>query len=278
MNIKTTSYKLNFDGGVMTIGLAYHNGQLHKHTWDTRLHCNADYELHLITKGTCVLDVENAQYNLSAGQAVLVAPGKYHKSHVQTGDFERFTLGFILSDGPLQSALQRAVPQSMSFLPSEDLYRYCSKFIEEGNCNRPLHESAQHALLTLLAISLFRNLQLVQYVKSTIENEDDEDRIQLIDAYFERHFATKGGCQALADKLHLSTRQLGRILKEHYGMTFQEKLIHTRMEHAALLLRTTDKHMPDIIDAIGYNSATAFYKAFSAHFGLTPQQYRRTYK
>ena len=96
-----------------------------------------------------------------------------------------------------------------------------------------------------------------------------------IDNFFERNFPEKNGRAVLAEQLHLSKRQLDRILNAQYGMGFQEKLIQTRMDHAALLLRTTEQTVQDIIGAVGYNSVTAFYKAFRDAFSMTPQQYRQ---
>lgn len=258
--------------------LSLENECLHKYTWSTRRHCNADYELHVVMKGTCILDVEDTYHELHDGQVVLIAPGKYHKPSVHAGEFKRLSLGFTLSDGLLLTALKNTVPQSMTFSPTADFLYYCNKLITESICKNPLQESAQHALLTLLAVSLFRNLQLVKHVEPDKQKQEYLERTQLIDNFFERSFAEKSGCAVLAGQLHLSTRQLGRILKEHYGMGFQEKLIHTRMDHAALLLRTTDKRVQDIIEAVGYSSATAFYKAFTDQFGVTPQQYRRDSK
>lgn len=274
----TTGYKLKFDQGTIIVHLSFENGHLHRYTWRSSRHCNAEYEIHTVLKGSCILEVEDTHHNLCGGQAVLIAPGKYHKPYVQSGDFMRLSLSFSVPDSSLSSALQNTVPQSKSFSLTEDALYYCNKLITECNCKRPLQESAQHALLTLLVISLLRNLSLVKYILPAKQKQDDQERIALIDNFFERSFTGKGGSGVLANQLHLSTRQLGRILKEYYGMGFHEKLTHARMDHAALLLRTTEKHVQEIIETVGYSSATSFYKAFSKHFHTTPQQYRFTHR
>ena len=264
-----------FEQGQMRLRLTHADGVIHKYTWDSKRHCNAEYELHVILRGTCTLDVEDSQYQLHGGQAVLIAPGKYHKPNSVPGDFERFSLSFTLEKGPLLSAMKLAVSQCHCFDPSPELMQYCNRFVAESERKTPFQKYAQEALLTLLAVTLIRDLQLANYQAAQWEEEEIPGRIDLIDNYFERHFHEKNGSAGLAEQLHLSKRQLDRILNAHYGMGFQEKLIQTRMDHAALLLRTTEKTVQDIIGAVGYNSVTAFYKAFRDTFHMTPQEYRQ---
>lgn len=275
MNDQRIQFTVPFEQGQMRLRPSYADGSVRKYIWNSKRHCNAEYELHVILQGTCTLDVEDSQHQLHAGQAVLIAPGKYHKPNSVPGDFERFSLSFTLEKGSLLSAMKLAVPQSICFVPSSELMQYCNRFVAESERKTPFQKYAQEALLTLLAVALIRDLQLANYQAAQWEEEETPGRIDLIDNYFERHFHEKNGSVVLAEQLHLSKRQLDRILNAHYGMGFQEKLIQTRMDHAALLLRTTDKTVQDIIGAVGYNSVTAFYKAFRDTFRMTPQQYRQ---
>lgn len=274
MSTQMRSYTIELDGTQVSIHLFYENDSVRKYSWNSQRHCNAEYELHVILRGECTLDVEDSHYQLRAEQAVLIAPGKYHKPHTQLREFERFSLGFSVSDGPLLEELKRVAPRCLCFTPAADSLQYCNEMISERIYKNPFREQAQAALLTLLTISLLRNLQTATYREPDFPRQEEMERMALIDNYFERHFADKGGCSVLAQQLHLSTRQLDRILKEHYGMGFQEKLLHARMDHAAFLLRTTEKRVQDIMETTGYSSTNTFYKVFRQRFGMTPQQYR----
>ena len=46
--------------------------------WNTARHCNANYELHIILKGSCELDVASRTHLLTEGNAILIAPNEYH--------------------------------------------------------------------------------------------------------------------------------------------------------------------------------------------------------
>lgn len=275
MTTQMLCYTIELGKTEVTIHSFRENDSARQYSWNSKRHCNAEYELHMILRGECSLDVEENHYQLRAGQAVVIAPGKYHRPHTELREFERFSLGFSLSEGPLLEELKRIVPQCLCFTLATDSIQYCNEMISEREYKNPFREQAQEALLTLLTISLLRNLQTASYQEPSASRQEEIERTSLIDNYFERYFAEKSGCAVLAQQLHLSTRQLDRILKDHYGMGFQEKLIHTRMDHAALLLRTTEQTVQDIIGAVGYNSVTAFYKAFRDAFSMTPQQYRQ---
>lgn len=278
MSNNTVHFRIKLAQGDLLAHYSLENGHIQKYTWNSMRHCNAEYELHVILRGKCELDVEDSLYNLHAVKAVLIAPGKYHKPHTTCGEFERFSLNFSLPNGALLDALREKVAKCEVFVPNSDFMIYCNKLIAESMYKNPLRDAAQSSLLTLLIVSLFRNLHLVQYVESDGNKQEELERTLLIDNFFERGIFDKQGSSVLADQLHLSTRQLNRVLKENYGMGFQEKRIQARMDFAALLLRTTDKTVQEIINTVGYNSQTAFYKAFYNQFGMTPLQYRLKHK
>ena len=278
MNNNTFCFSISFAQGEMLIYYSLENGHVQKYIWDSRRHCNAAYELHIVTRGRCTVDVEDTHIDLQAGQAILIAPGKYHEAHIHLREFERISFDFSLSSGQLADAMRETVAESAVFNPTADFMEYCDKLVLESMYKNPLREAAIHSLLTLLTVSLFRNLQLVKYTEPDKRKREELERKHLIDNYFEQNTSEMRGASALAEQLHLSNRQLNRVLKEYYGMGFQEKLMKKRMDHAALLLRTTDRSIPDVISLVGYNSQTAFYKAFSDQFGTSPQQYRKKNK
>ena len=278
MSSRTVAYKVKLDEGEMLVNLSFVNGKLLRCAWGSGHHCHASYELHVILKGKCVIDVENVRHELSAGSALLIAAGKYHKPESLSDEMERLSLSFTISEGVLSESLKEAVSESIAFSPSEDFFWYVKKLIEEGTSKNPLKDAATEALVVLLSLSLLRTLGIAKYVEKGTWMRDEVERTEVVDLFFARRFAEKSGCATLAKEMHMSTKQLNRVLKKHYGMGFQEKLIATRMEHASLLLRTTSMRVQDVIEAIGYSSYEAFYKAFISKFGVNPQKYRRAYK
>ena len=246
-----------------------------KHIWYSDRHSNAEYELHIVLQGMAHVDVEDHHYSLREQQAILIAPGQYHLPRALPGNFERFSLSFSVSDGPLLACLRRQLPSCRVFSITDEMEHICRALFNEQGTKPSFWQPMQASLLSMLIICLLRLLHLDSNPGPVRANSSEAVRTDLIDDYFEQHFAQKAGLSELAAKLHLSTRQVDRVLLENYGMGFQDKLIGTRMDHAAWLLRTTDMQVGQIAGAVGYVSEAAFYQAFRNHFQITPQKYRK---
>ena len=247
------------------------NDRIHlfKDDWECKRHSNAEFELHMILKGGCRLEIEDRHYTMTAGTAVIVPPGQYHLPKVVPGEFERFTMSFSTGRGNLRTALETVRP----FGVTDRADALCRSIFDECGGNAPFRKEMLQALATQLLLEVFRCLELGQ--ESREETVETVGIIQRIDDFFELHMADDASAEELAASLHISRRQLARVLQKTYGMGFREKRIRTRMEHAAWLLRTTDTPVNRIAEAVGYASETAFYQAFTDRFGQTPGEYRR---
>ncbi len=81
-----------------------------------------------------------------------------------------------------------------------------------------------------------------------------------------------------ASMLGISGAHLCRWIKENFGVTFKTMLCEKRFEVAKDLLLTTNLPISDIILNVGYENSSYFHKEFSKRFGMTPMNYRRTYR
>lgn len=61
-----------------------------------------------------------------------------------------------------------------------------------------------------------------------------------------------------------------KLYCENY--TFKSLLLETRMNYAAKMILTTDKHINVIASSVGYLSSSYFIKTFKLHFNITPKQ------
>ncbi|HEX2104852.1 MAG TPA: helix-turn-helix transcriptional regulator [Solirubrobacteraceae bacterium] len=77
----------------------------------------------------------------------------------------------------------------------------------------------------------------------------------------------------VAARIATSRRQLQRVFAELAGTGFREELAAIRMDRAAELL-----HGPlpvgEIARRVGYRQSAQFAKAFRAHHGMVPSEYR----
>jgi AraC-like DNA-binding protein len=102
----------------------------------------------------------------------------------------------------------------------------------------------------------------------------DEVRKIIIDEAFNKNYLELTKKQ-LAAELHISIRQLERILSQYYFMSFREKLTQTRIEHAKVLLTTTEYSMDEISQKTGFSSTGSFSSSFKEFMNMTPSKYRQ---
>ena len=96
-----------------------------------------------------------------------------------------------------------------------------------------------------------------------------------IDEFFTTHYRESITEEDMARVFHISKRQLNRILRNTYRMSFREILVNTRMHSAADLLVSTEYSIEEIAAMIGYTSLSGFYSAFQKKYGITAGKYRK---
>ena len=80
----------------------------------------------------------------------------------------------------------------------------------------------------------------------------------------------------LARLCHMSRATLARHFQDRLGRSASELLTDIRMTLAANELRKPSLSMGAVAETVGYQSEAAFQRAFKAHMGMTPAQWRRT--
>lgn len=244
-----------------------------KHLWNTKRHSHATYELHILLSGSGSVDVEDRRLQLSKGQALLILPGQYHQTLPPQGDFSRFTALFSVG-AQLDRRLRQQCSCGAVFAQGESVTRLCNDIFQECAAGNSYKMERLQSLLTLLLIDVFRSLGLAEPRQASAQSKTDLHRMSYIDEFFEANFALNEGEELLAKNMHLSKRQLARVLQKYYGMGYRQKLICARMDHAAWLLRNTPTSVFQIAEEVGYSSESAFFQVFRRHFEMTPQQYR----
>jgi len=72
----------------------------------------------------------------------------------------------------------------------------------------------------------------------------------------------------------LSTTHLFRTFKQAYYCSPHQYLMQTRLNNAGHLLKTTDYEINEIVNLVGFDSASSFIRLFKNRFNITPGTYR----
>lgn len=99
-------------------------------------------------------------------------------------------------------------------------------------------------------------------------------RLNLLDRIINTEFMQGMTADEVAQKLHISARQLARIVKQRYNKTLYQVIAEKRLNVAAEMLRTSDMPAEKIALTVGFTSKNVFWKEFQMKYGMTPAKYR----
>lgn len=80
----------------------------------------------------------------------------------------------------------------------------------------------------------------------------------------------------LAKMAHISEEYLRQLCHRHHGRSPMEHVMHLRMRHARDLLGRSNAKLQVIAEAVGYESAFTFSRAFKRWIGVSPDEYRKS--
>jgi len=136
------------------------------------------------------------------------------------------------------------------------------------------------SIMSKATIKLLVGLLLVELVKNSQDIEiysvDNYEKLLIIQSlkYIEE-FYNKATLFELAEKLNQPDYKLSKLIKKHTKMNFKELLQEKKLSKAIELIKSTNYSIVEIIELVGYENPTYFYKIFKEKFGMTPREYRK---
>lgn len=271
------------------------NGFIHNSELAPEVHAHAFYELLIAVEGEIAVDIQDAQQGgssiyMNTGDVCLIPPGIYHATRGASDFPAKLALRFNTArlckkgeDGEVFADATRALSGCVlpRLLPtSSGLYEITCEIRSEINSGGIASREYLGILLSQLYIKLFRLLDGdggERRTHSVIKANTEDSRQIQIEEYIFTHFGEQITEQDLAREMHLSKRQLSRVLRQLFGKSFREMLIEARLNRAAQLLCDTDLTVEEIATLVGYTSLSGFYTAFRGRFSLSVGQYRRAF-
>ena len=118
-------------------------------------------------------------------------------------------------------------------------------------------------------------LQLVNYMDKmeTGRNRFDTEITAAVLSYIDEHYRS-GTLSELAEQMNTDIYWLSREIKKRTGKTYKELLQEKRMQQAVWLLSNSAVSVSDIIESVGYDNTSYFYRKFREKYGMSPKEYR----
>lgn len=259
-------------------------------SWTACRHNHSEIEVQFILSGKCSILLGDILTEVEAGNILVIAPQVYHAPSLPgpSGNFEKYSFLFSFSKNRNNrdvSNMQGAQTFASAFQSIEkfrifkDLFNGASeleKVIDEFRKKQSGYMIRIISIMTGLIVSLSRCVTNDGCTKDSIAcKTPDENRIVIIESFFDYDYNFKRSKKDLANELGVSCRHVDRILKKTYNKSFRDKLQQSRMEVAADLLANSSRHIGSIANQLGYNSEAGFYRMFYNYYKSTPASFRK---
>lgn len=180
-------------------------------------------------------------------------------------------------DGFFDFLHDRKLPFSSIYQMTQLLYNFCVSLLLSYNLssgNPPqrvsdLRGQTPGALEEELRGFLLETLDRISKTPGNIDN-----LIYTLKQYIDQNYPMDLSLDTLATQVHLSPSYLSKLFKKEMGENLSTYILNTRIQHAKLLLRTTDKKAYEIAEAVGIYDPVYFSKIFKKTTGFKPKEYR----
>ena len=255
-------------------------------------HSNEYFDVYYCASGVSRIIFEKGTISLRAGSLLILAPGVRHATacysddavvfcyDVRSSTFEQVFWNQLNSGSLMEQFFREALSHRthaayLQFDTEMDetilqlLQRIYAEYADPQNYGAQLI----NALMSEFFILLLRGYEGSARLPRT-EDFYWKHEFSAVLTYIEHHFHDKK-LPEMAQDLNYSERQINRIVSRITGNNYSHLILRLRMERAAALFQ--NKMTPEeVAFSVGYSSLSSFYRAFTAWYGQTPAEYRKT--
>ena len=133
--------------------------------------------------------------------------------------------------------------------------------------------SCNQITMGLLFLQLLNHMDKME----TGSTQFDTELTGTVLKYIEEHYKD-GSLSELAEMMNYDIYWLSREIKKRTGKTYKELLQTKRMNQAVYLLTSSTLPVADVIESVGYDNTSYFYRKFKEKYGVSPKEYREQVK
>lgn len=281
-------YDQTMTGNSMDVHFLKNHDQI---VFDT--HNHGFYELMIIINGKVKYTVEGRNYDLSAGDIILINKLEFHSGVVSSSQpYERFIiwihpdlvhkwsnldLGVDLQQcfklcSQRQNNLLRldAISFSKFVYLAENMCQVFSELEDKDKANDPFINSLRYALSFEFLVRLNIAFNKPQEANKELMQVGDPKFNDLI-AYINAHIDEDLSLDFLAKKFGFSKYHMARAFKDYTGMTIHQFIINKRLLQGKYLIELGVPPTKAYLDC-GFNDYSNFSRTFKQKYGILPSK------
>lgn len=268
------------DSSLTYIWLAENQLTESTHSLPRMLHDHAYGELFFCKTDRLLIKYHEGEQLLSEGDILFIPPGI---SHITNGlKPANYAFGIMLNQRNCTGSHNAFRTLNALFKADAPVFfrRYDPIFPEEMLWMEELKTSNS----ILPAISAYHTLfKLAENYMSSINlnspntsSNKNSSLIFQLEPFISSKYYENITANQLAEMIHISPRQLARIVHERYNAPLHKIITKKRLESAAKLLAESKLPVEEISSAVGFSTKSCFYRAFRKEYNMTPILYRKS--
>ena len=127
-------------------------------------------------------------------------------------------------------------------------------------------------------ISAELKLILLKIAETKSESALPTRMVENLDSYIRENYKDEISNTEIGAIFGYHPFYVSRMLKDKKGITLRQYIISYRFKAAKKMLELTDKSIAEIAEETGFTDASYFAKSFKSAFGITPKEYRNSFK
>lgn len=252
-------------------------------------HWHPEIELTLVMEGKIAYQVNDALYDLKAGEGLFCNTNVLHSGRgLDTSDCSYLSITFhprllygysssVIQDKYMNHILKSAALASIHFTQEVEWQKKVLERMEHIRMLDAEHPMSMELQMQIALLEIWQ--QIYEHVeteeRSGTENGRDTERIRRIMEYIQKHYAEKITLEDLADQIHLCRSESCRLFKRYMNESMFDYLLGYRVERSLELLRQSELDVTQISGRVGFANPGYYSRIFKRKMGCTPLEFRK---
>ena len=242
----------------------------------------------LIVSGQMSISIDDRVISLAENDIYFISPNcKYRFSDFENAAVEVISLNFSNATAVSQDYIPQSIIRALvngncspfaKISPGDAGYAFMHGAIQEIKAAETQKSDYFQLQVYSRIYGLFYELFANKYIKILdVEMRSKKYRALLrVTHYIDEHYSEGVSLEEVAEATGISRYYVSHLFKELMDNTFVGYVNELRLNHAAMLLVTTDSPIIEIASKSGFNNLSNFNRAFKMYFGKTPSSYRKS--
>ncbi len=253
--------------------------------WLIERHMHSSYEFHFIKEGCCEVITDTGHFTVHEGEFYLTVPSIFHEQRsINGGQFTEYCLNCDLKfaeESSIEMLKLGAIlnsSQCTAFLDNEDMS--CIKLFEYALREACFEYTGFFGniknIIPLIINTAARKMSENRMIDYSVPKKSNSNNFRMLqmERFIEDNISASISTLSISSYMHLSQKQVCRIIKEAKNMSTKEFINSIKLAKAKELLKSSNFHVKKVADMLGFSSEYYFSQFFKKLEGYPPVQYR----